>query len=213
MSRPLRIGLTGGIGSGKSTIADLFIKLGVPVYDADIITRQLTAPGQPALTEIRTVFGESVLAKDGALDRAVLRQRVFNNPDERHKLEAILHPRVYHTLEQLTEQVTGTAYVVWVVPLLLETDAADRVDRVLVVDCPEHLQVARASTRSGLDAGLTQQIMQQQLDRAERLKRADDILDNDGDLDKAKQQVDKLHLKYMELAANYNSEFVLPNPH
>lgn len=212
MNRPLRVGLTGGIGSGKSTIASLFTELGVPVYDADEIARQLTAPGQPALAEIGMVFGEQVISEENTLDRAELRRRIFSDADERRRLEAILHPRVYHTLEHLTEQNTDTTYVIWVVPLLLETNAVGRVDRVLVIDCPEHLQISRASTRDGLDTDQVLQIMQQQIERTERLKRADDILENDSDIEKARQQVKKLHQQYQKLATSYQSRLRKPHP-
>lgn len=199
--RPLRIGLTGGIGSGKSTIAGMFAALGVPVFDADQIAHELTVPGQPAVSEIRSVFGDSILRADHSLDRSRLREQVFSDVDKRRQLEAILHPRVYHALEQFTEQATEADYVVWVVPLLLETDAAGRVDRILVVDCPEPLQIARAASREGLDERQVKDIMQHQLGRIERLRRADDTIVNDGELDKTREQVAILHESYLRQAA------------
>lgn len=201
MNRPLRIGLTGGIGCGKSTIAGLFSELGVPVYDADHIVHDLTAPQQPALHEIRTLFGDSILKSDQSLDRAKLRDQIFKDDGKRSQLETILHPRVYHTLEQLTEQETNTDYVVWVVPLLLETNAAGRVDRVLVVDCPGELQIERAATREGLNPDQVRLIIKHQIDRAERLKLADDIIDNTGSMEDARQRVAVLHEQYLQLAA------------
>ncbi|MCS3903867.1 dephospho-CoA kinase [Methylohalomonas lacus] len=205
--RPLRIGLTGGIGSGKSTAAQLFAALGVPVFDADELTRELTAPGQPALRAIRDAFGDSVLDADGHLSRAALRQRIFNDDSERQRLEAILHPLVYQALAERSASQTAD-YVIWVVPLLLETGAADQVDRVVVVDCPEALQIQRASQRDGQDSSAIQQIMQQQLSRQQRLQQADDVLMNDADNQHLSRQVERLHQYYRTLAGQKNTDHI-----
>lgn len=202
--RPLRIGLTGGIGSGKSTAAQLFAALGVPVFDADELTRELTAPGQPALQTIRDAFGDSILDADGRLSRAALRERIFSDDNERQRLEAILHPLVYRTLAERSASLEAD-YVIWVVPLLLETAAADRVDRVVVVDCPEELQIQRASQRDGQDSDAIRRIMQQQLPRQRRLEQADDVLMNDADNQHLARQVESLHQHYRALAGRHSN--------
>jgi len=144
------VGLTGGIGSGKSTVSDAFAALGVPVIDTDVIARELTAPGGAALDAVRAAFGETVMQADGTLDRAALRRRVFADTAARHQLEAILHPAIRQRVEQTLAQLDA-CYVLLVIPLLVETGAyRDVVKRTLVVDCPEAIQLARVMARNGL---------------------------------------------------------------
>lgn len=197
---PFCVGLTGGIGSGKSTAADLFAALGAEIVDTDEIARELTRAGGAAMPAIREAFGPRFVAPDGALDRAAMRAIVFRDPEARAKLEAILHPLIR---ERARARVAAARapYVVLVVPLLFETGAyCDLVERVAVVDCSEAEQVRRASARGALPAETVRAIMAAQLPRAERLRRADDVLDNGGDLDALRRQVERLHERYLELA-------------
>jgi len=196
----LIIGLTGGIGSGKSTVAGYFAQHGIPVIDADQLTRELVVPGSPALNEIINVFGSNILLPDGSLDRHQLRRRVFADPDQKRRLEAILHPRVYTELRYRT-QALRTPYCIWVVPLLLETGGTALVDRVLVVDAPESLQRQRVLRRSGMDENTLQAILSNQANRAERLSTADDVIENNSDLSQLQQQVTALHHRYLDLAS------------
>ena len=194
------VGLTGGIGSGKSTVAGAFEALGAAVVDTDAISRKITAPGGAATASIRLQFGPEYIAADGSLDRARMRELVFQDPAARKKLEAILHPMI-REIARAGVSAARAPYVVLVVPLLLETGAyRDLARRVLVVDCSEARQVERASRRSGLSAGEVRRIMSAQLPRAERLARADDVLDNDSGMDALKRQVGVLHARYLELA-------------
>ncbi len=199
--RPLVIGLTGGIGSGKSTVADCFRTLDVPVIDADEIAHALVAPGQPALQEIITAFGEHCVDANGQLDRGWLRQRVFTDSRQRQRLEAILHPKIRIKIIELIETV-DTSYCIVVIPLLLETDQMDLVDRVLVVDCSQHNQVARASARDGRSREEIMAIIGVQALRQRRLSLADDIINNDGSLDELRAQVRSQHHRYLEIAAH-----------
>ena len=194
------VGLTGGIGSGKSAASSLFGKLGAAVVDTDEISHALTAPAGTAIAAIREHFGPSFVAADGGLDRARMRNLIFSDPAAREKLEAILHPLIR---ERTRAAVAGARapYVIVVVPLLFETGACiDLVERVLVVDCEESEQVRRVVARSGIAAGEVRRIMAAQLPRAERLKRADDVLDNSGGLETLRDQVARLHDKYLGLA-------------
>lgn len=194
------IGLTGGIGSGKSTAARMFGELGAAIIDTDDIAHELTAPGGGAMPAIRERFGSDFLTQSGALDRARMRLLVFRDEDSKKILESILHPLIR------AESVTRIAasrrpYVVVVVPLLLETGAyRELTDRVLVVDCPEAEQVHRVMQRSGIAEGDVRAIMAAQLPRAERLARADDVLENIGSIANLRRQVARLHAKYLELA-------------
>ena len=197
---PYCIGLTGGIGSGKSAASDRFGELGAGVVDTDEISRELTAPAGAAIEEIRRQFGPKFVAADGGLDRARARRLVFGDAAARRKLEAILHPLIRARTRAAIAAATQP-YVVVVVPLLLETGAcAELVQRVLVVDCEEEEQVRRTMARSGLSAGEVRKIMATQLQRAERLRRADDVLVNDGDLPALHRRVAQLHAKYLDLA-------------
>lgn len=196
----LRIGLTGGIGSGKSTVSGLFRTLGITVLDADDISRELTGPGGRALPAIREAFGASVF-RDGMLDRPALRARIFTGAAERRKLEQILHPLVYLELDERARGVVAP-YIVFCVPLLLESGRRTWVDRVLVVDVSPETQKERIRRRDGMDSGLIGNILASQLPRSARLEQADDVIGNDGGLDELDRQVGDLHRRYLELAAH-----------
>jgi len=195
----LRVGLTGGIGSGKSTIASLFVMRGVPVIDTDEIARSLTEPGQECYDEIVRIFGDAILDGNRRIDREQLRERVFDNPDERHRLEAILHPRIrVIVLDKLT--ALEAPYVVVVVPLLIESGFTDLVDRVLVVDTLENVQIQRTATRSGLSEPEIRKIMSAQASRAQRLQLANDVIENNGDRKQLEAEVERMHQWYLSLA-------------
>jgi dephospho-CoA kinase len=196
---PLVVGLTGGIGSGKSTVADRFRMLGVPVVDADVIARQLVEPGSEALEEIKAAFGASFLDAAGQLDRALLRKTVFPDTAKRRLLESILHPRVR---QRIAARVAGISapYCIVVIPLLVETGQGDLVDRILVVDTPREMQYRRVALRDGLTPEEISSIVEAQADPAERISAADDIIRNDSDLDNLYEQVRTLHHKYLETA-------------
>ena len=196
---PLRVGLTGGIGSGKSTVAELFAKLGVSIIDADVIARELVEPERPAYREIVAQFGPGILNTDGSLNRARLRERVFADTATRVRLEAILHPRIRSIMEQRAQLGRGP-YVLMVAPLLLENGLEDMVDRVLVVDATDATQVARVHARSGLSEGQIRAIMATQVSRNERRSRAHDVIENDGDREALTQAVAALHKRYLALA-------------
>lgn len=196
---PLIIGLTGGVGSGKSTAAERFASHGVPVIDTDIIAREVVEPGQPALQRIVEHFGPGMLDGQGRLDRAALRERVFRDESERRFLEELLHPLIRAaSLRRIGEQVA--LYVIWVIPLLLETGAAGDVDRVLLIDCPEWQQIQRVRDRDRLAEEEITHIMAAQASRRERQAVADDIILNDGDLGHLYQAVDARHAAYTALA-------------
>ncbi|MEW5966888.1 MAG: dephospho-CoA kinase [Pseudomonadota bacterium] len=194
------VGLTGGIGSGKSTVADLFSALGVPVIDTDVIARQLTAPGGEALDDIRAAFGASLIQPDGGLDRAAMRRLVFGDVAARSRLEAILHPRIREAVRRALAALEAP-YALVVIPLLVETGAyRDLLDRVLVVDCPEALQIERVMARSGLAREDVEAILAAQATRAQRLAEADDVIDNTRSLDALRAAVATLHARYLALA-------------
>ena len=198
--KPLRIGLTGGIASGKSTVADMFADLGVPVIDTDVIAREVVSPGQPALEEIRDAFGDGVIAADGTLDRSAMREIVFGDEEARRRLEAIMHPRIgMATVERA--DTAGGEYQVIVVPLLVESSLRAFVDRVLVVDCSEETQIARLLARDAESEARARRILAAQSSRAERLAIADDVIENEGDLGDAREQVRALHRSYLIEAA------------
>jgi dephospho-CoA kinase len=197
----LRIGLTGGIGSGKSTVAELFARRGVPIIDADDIARRLASPGQPAHQPIIDQFGNGILGDDQTIDRQKLRARVFANTAERKQLEAILHPLVRRTIQEEARRLEA-AYCIISVPLLIEANLIDMVDRVLVVDADEKQQIQRVMTRNGMSETEVRQILASQLTRTERLRHADDHIVNDADLRHLENAVELLHQTYMALAAN-----------
>jgi dephospho-CoA kinase len=197
----LRIGLTGGIGSGKSVVAGLFTELGVPVIDADIITRSLVEPGQPALALIATRLGEQFVTAAGTLDRVRLREYIFSNDDARIELESILHPLVYESIRGQTQELTGP-YCIIVIPLLIEANQKSLVDRVLVVDAPEETCIGRVMARDNSSREAVQIIMKTQLDRESRLRHADDIIVNDKDIETLRQEVLRLHRQYLTISKN-----------
>lgn len=195
----LRVGLTGGIGSGKTTVAQLFAARGVPVIDTDDVARDVVRAGKPAHTDILRHFGPDVFDTDGELDRAKMRERVFNKPEERNALEAILHPRIRAAVrDQLA--LLAAPYVLVAVPLLIETGFDQLIDRILVVDCDETQQMQRVSTRNGLSADQIRRIMAAQTTRAERLARADDVIENNAGITQLEEQVARLHERYTSLA-------------
>ena len=192
------VGLTGGIGSGKSAAAAEFERLGATVVDTDAIAHELTAAGGAAMGEIRKVFGSEILAASGALDRDKMRARVFADPAAKKALEALLHPMIH---EESRRRIAGARgpYVIHVVPLLVESpDYRSRVDRVLVIDAPEELQVERVRSRSGLSEAQVRAIVAAQATRAQRLAAADDLIENRGTIEALREQVAALHRKYLE---------------
>jgi len=200
MKNKLVVGLTGGIGSGKSAAADEFAKLGATIVDTDAIAHQLTGPDGLAVPEIRKIFGEKAIGPDGAMDRKKMRDHVFARPEEKKKLEALLHPLIREESRRRIAAASGP-YVVHVVPLLIESpDYRSRVDRVLVVDAPEEIRVARVQARSGLSPDEVRAIIRAQAPGAERLAAADDVIDNGGDRDALRNRVAALHQKYLQFA-------------
>ncbi len=203
MGRPLVIGLTGGIGSGKSTVADLLVERGAALVDTDRIAHELTAPGGDAIAPIRTAFGEGVIAADGRLDRAAMRSIAFSDPAARRRLEGILHPMIRARTQAGIEAAVaaGAPYVLVAVPLLVESgDWRGRYDRVLVVDCPEPVQVDRVMSRSALPREQVEAILAAQATRAQRLAAADDVVDNGGAPAALTAQIDRLHAAYVGLS-------------
>lgn len=196
-----RVGLTGGIASGKSTVASLFAALGVPVIDTDVIARQVVLPGTAGLTAVVSSFGPDVLQPDGSLDRKRLRDLAFSTPESRRRLEDILHPRIAAELEIQSARADGP-YQVLVVPLLIESGLTARVDRVLVVDCLESVQRARLMVRDGETAAGVERLLAAQLTRETRLSRADDVLANSGTRDELRERVQELHARYLQLATD-----------
>jgi dephospho-CoA kinase len=201
-ARPLRIGLTGGIASGKSTVAERFVELGVPVIDADEVARAVVLPGQPGLARVVETFGVGVLSADGQLDRRALRNQVFSDPALRKALEAILHPLIRAEMERRAAAAGGDIYVVMAIPLLVESGGRDRVDRILVVDVDEGLQLQRVMARDSSTIEEAGAILAAQASRAVRLKAADDVLVNSGTVSELRQAVDRLHGRYLGLAAS-----------
>ena len=197
--RPLWIGLTGGIASGKSAVASEFARLGVPVIDLDVLARALVEPGQPALADIVTRFGKGILAPDGTLDRRQLRERIFNHPADKQALEAILHPAIRAEQQKLASQLGGP-YQIHVVPLLIENQSQGLYDRILVVDCSRATQLARLVKRDGITPELAEQILAAQAGRDERMKIADDVLDNNGSVTELPEKIALLHRHYLQLA-------------
>lgn len=197
---PLRIGLTGGIASGKSTVADMFSELGVPVIDTDVIARELVMPGQPALGEIARRFGRTMIDASGYLDRAAMRRAIFEDDEARRDLERILHPRIGEETRRRADSADGV-YQLIVVPLLVESALRDFVDRILVVDCDEETQIRRLLDRDTETREQAQRILAAQASRQERLAIADDVLLNDVDVEALRAGVAALDLKYRRLAA------------
>lgn len=197
----LAVALTGGVGSGKSTVASLFSELGVPVIDADEISHALTAPGNPVLDLIAAAFGARFVDPDGHLDRAALRALVFADPSARERLESILHPRIRAEMRHRLAQLSAP-YAVLEIPLLFETGQTNLADRILVVDLPEAKQIDRVQRRSGLEAAEIRRIVDSQASRSRRLEGADDVIDNSGNPAALEDRTRRLHRYYLELAAN-----------
>ena len=203
-TRAYRIGLTGGIASGKSTAAKFFGALGVPILDSDQIARDVVEPGQPPLERLIERFGPKILTADGHLDRPALRDIVFSDPKARADLEALTHPAIGAAMEARSAEAGGP-YQILVIPLLVEKNLAAHVDRVLVVDCDEELQIRRLRDRDGSTPAQVQAILKAQAPRAARLKAADDVIHNDTDMSAVRNQVATLHARYLELAARPRS--------
>jgi len=208
VSSPLRIGLTGGIASGKSTVADMFAELGATIIDTDVIAREIVAPGQPALDEIAAAFGESVIDDDGYLDRGALRKLVFADDAARQRLEAIVHPRIQDETRRQSGQAEAASrlanqakshYQIIVIPLLVNSSLKDILDRILVVDCDEETQIRRLTARDAESEDQARRMLGAQSSREERLAIADDVIQNDDNLAKTLDQVTALHEIYRSL--------------
>ncbi len=193
------VGLTGGIGSGKTAVSDTFKSLGVDIIDADVASRIVVEKGQPALRQIVEHFGKDILQEDGTLDRALLREKVFAEPKEREWLEKLLHPLIYQTLNRLLSEASSE-YAILVSPLLVETGQNKLTQRILVVDVPEQLQIERAVARDNNNEQQVRAIIAAQADRNQRLAYADDVITNDQDISFLHAEVKKLHLQYLQMA-------------
>lgn len=194
----LKIGLTGGIGSGKSTACEIFSELGVPIIDADIVARKVVQTGMPALQVIKEEFGEDIITKDGLLDRKKVRDQIFTNEIDRKKLENILHPVIYERIVHETENI-DSSYCIISIPLLLETEALEIIDRVLIIDVSEKLQLSRASVRDNASLNDIERIIRTQISRDNRLAAADDIINNEGDIENLRRQIHDLHEFYKSI--------------
>jgi dephospho-CoA kinase len=199
-NQPYRVGLTGGIASGKSTVAELFADLGIPVIDTDVIAKDLAQPGMPALAEIRERFGDKVIDSSGKLDRGAMRGIIFVNDDARHDLEAILHPRIGAEVLRQSDLANGP-YQIIVIPLLVKSSLMQHLDRVLVVDCSEDEQVRRLMRRDKETAAQAKRILAAQSSRDERLAIADDVIRNDTSMRQLSDAVRELDQTYRHLAA------------
>ena len=199
------IGLTGGIGSGKSTVADLFRELGVFAIDADEVAREVVMPGEPALNSIAEHFGETILNEDGSLDRAALRKRVFDDDTERQWLEALLHPSINQRLQHYLEEA-DSPYQLLVSPLLLETEQHQLCQHVLVVDVHHDTQIDRTMARDDNDREQVERIIASQMPRNDRLAAGGDVIDNDQPLAMVRQKVEELHRRYLEMAAEFSGD-------
>lgn len=195
----LCIGLTGGIASGKSTVAEEFIRLNVPVIDADQVARDVVQPGSPGLEAVIAYFGEQFRSADGSLDRALMREHLFSDNQQRKELEAILHPLIRNQLTHWRTHL-DSPYGLMMVPILIEGGFDKICDRILVVDVPESVQIDRVCARDGGTVEAAKNILAAQATRAERLQRADDVIDNTGSTAHLKEQVDELHQSYLDLA-------------
>jgi dephospho-CoA kinase len=214
-SRPFRVALTGGIASGKTTVADLFAAHGVPLVDTDLIAREIVEPGQPALAAVAQAFGSDVLDPDGRLDRRRLREIIFSDATARARLEAILHPAIRAEMErQSVAAAQAGPYQMLVIPLLAEGGRRDHVDRVLVVDAPETVQVERLMARDAVTRKQAEASLRAQAQRATRLGIADDVVTNTGRIEDLREQVAALHERYVKLAAaGMERQVVPPNGH
>jgi dephospho-CoA kinase len=199
-NHPYTVALTGGIASGKTLVSDEFARLDVPVIDTDVIAHRIVEPGQPALKEIENAFSPEIIDKDGRLKRQALRNLIFSNPDKRKELESILHPRIRQEAGKAIAEVTF-AYCILVIPLLVERDNYPNLDRILVVDVEPATQISRLMARDSSTRAQARQALASQARREQRLKIADDVLDNSGSPEQAKNAVAKLHKKYKRLAS------------
>ncbi|MDD5460097.1 MAG: dephospho-CoA kinase [Methylococcales bacterium] len=195
----LKVGLTGGIGCGKTTVARIFSQLAIPVIDADEISHQLVAIGQPALAQIQQEFGADMLGKDGSLNRKKLGELIFSDLKQKQKLESILHPLVYQAIQAELKQLTAP-YCIICIPLLFETNMSHFVDRVLVVDCPVEIQIERVKNRDNLTIERIQSIIDTQVSRSFRIEKADDLIENSNTDDKLAERIKKLHNLYLSLS-------------
>jgi dephospho-CoA kinase len=203
-TRAYRVGLTGGIASGKSTAAKFFGALGIPILDSDQVARDVVEPGQPPLERLVERFGPKILTADGHLDRPALREIVFSDPKARADLEALTHPAIGAAMEARSA-AAGGPYQILVIPLLVEKNLAAHVNRVLVVDCDEELQIRRLRDRDGSTPEQVEAILKAQAPRSARLKAADDVIHNDSDMSAVRDQVATLHAQYLELAGRPRS--------
>jgi len=197
----LKIGLTGGIGSGKSTITALFSNYNIPIIDADIIAHQLVAPGQPALNLLQQAFGAAILNSDGSLNRKQLRDIIFSDADKKAQLESIMHPLIFQQM-QAEYQQQNSPYSILCIPLLIETKMTSFVDHILVVDCDVETQIERVKQRDQLSTERILSIIASQIDRKTRLSYANDIIDNSKSTTQLAEQVKKLHNQYLLLNSN-----------
>ena len=197
----LKIGLTGGIGSGKSTVAEIFSDLGITIIDADIIAHQLTQPGSDSFKEIKQLLGKEYITDSGELDRKKIAQTIFSNPSKKMALEKILHPRIKQRMLQEIEQAQPSHYIILVIPLLLESDFTDLVDRIIVVDTDDEIRIKRTQQRDSRTEEQIREIMSKQIDRDHRLQQADNILNNNGNLEDLNDAVNRLHRQYMTMIA------------
>lgn len=201
----LKIGLTGGIGSGKSSATEFFEKLGTPVIDADVIAHQLTLPGTDTLLEISSQLGHQFITAQGELNRKKVAQFVFDHPDKKAVLENILHPRVRQSIIHELQKFALSPYVILAVPLLLETDFTELVDRILVIDAPEEIRIKRVISRDGRSANDIKAIISHQIDRKTRMEKADDVLDNSGAFDELQSLVEQLHNQYLLISGKIST--------
>lgn len=201
MSSKLLIGLTGGIGSGKTSVANGFAELGASVIDTDVISRELTASGGAAISAIRSAFGDTMITAQGAMDREKMRELVFSDASQKARLEAILHPAIYTELLHRTKNVSGL-YMIYVIPLLVETGRWNQsnLDRILVVDCEEELQIQRVMQRDELSEQMVKAIIAQQATRAQRLAVATDVIQNKTTVAALMPEIDRLHQLYCQLS-------------
>ena len=202
----LRVGLTGGIGSGKTTVCNIFSELGVPVIDADMISHKLVCKGKPALKRIKEIFGDIIIDVNGELDRNRMRNIIFSDIKARKQIESILHPLIYNEIQKQVSKLNNP-YCIICIPLLFETNSENKVDRILVIDVPKNIQLKRAVLRDDKSTMDIKKIIDTQAPRKHRLQSADDIIVNDGDIAKLRDQISKLDKKYNKLSANSKSNY------